>query len=373
MRTPTNPFLLSGYHSPAYFCNREKELEWLLDQFENERNAVLYAYRRIGKTALIKHLFYHLEKDKKTQTVFVDLLGTASLEEANKKIASAIIYKFGNFKEGIGKKMLALIGSVGAKISIDPMTNLPEVSFGLMKEPDITKSMEALGHFLKSLKSKVIIAIDEFQQIANYSNKNSEAIFRSWTQEFPMIRFVFSGSHRHMIQAMFTDQKRPFYSSAQLTSLESLDAEVYAAFIQSFFKKEKKEISEETIQDIFSWCRMQTYYIQLTCNKLYGSHKKITKELLIDTKHDILQQEAPVFSTYQQLFTEFQWKLLKAIALEQEIQSPNSKEFVSKHQLGAASSVSTALKTLVNKEFVVFDKDHYRIHDTLFMRWLQQV
>lgn len=373
MRAPNNPFLLSGYHSPTYFCDRETELEWLFDQFKNERNAVVYAYRRIGKTALIKHFFYHLEKDKKTQAVFVDLLGTASLEEANKKIASAVINRFGNFKEGIGKKMLALIGSVGAKISVDPITGSPEISFGLMKELDITKSMEALGNFLKTLKSQVVIAIDEFQQIANYSNQNSEAIFRSWTQEFPMIRFVFSGSHRHMMQAMFTDQKRPFYSSVQLMSLEPLDKTLYANFIQSLFKKAGNEIPGDSLQDIFSWCRMQTYYIQLLCNKLYGNRSEVTQKLLMATKNDIVQQEATVFSTYQQLFTTFQWRLLKAIALEEEIQSPNAQEFVSRHQLGATSSVSTALKTLVNKEFVVFEKDHYRIHDTLFMRWLQQI
>ena len=28
-RRPNNPFLISGYHSPAYFCNREKELDWM--------------------------------------------------------------------------------------------------------------------------------------------------------------------------------------------------------------------------------------------------------------------------------------------------------------------------------------------------------
>ncbi|MEX2569325.1 MAG: hypothetical protein WD431_25505 [Cyclobacteriaceae bacterium] len=52
MRTPANPFVLSGYHSPAYFCNRMEELAWLEEQFRNERNAVLYAYRRMGKSAL---------------------------------------------------------------------------------------------------------------------------------------------------------------------------------------------------------------------------------------------------------------------------------------------------------------------------------
>ena len=37
MRIPANPFILSGYHSPKYFCDREKEFAWLKEQFEIER------------------------------------------------------------------------------------------------------------------------------------------------------------------------------------------------------------------------------------------------------------------------------------------------------------------------------------------------
>jgi AAA+ ATPase superfamily predicted ATPase len=69
MRKPANPFTLSGYHSPAYFCDRETELAWLMDQFDNERNAVIHAWRRVGKTALLKHFFHHLETKKKAACV----------------------------------------------------------------------------------------------------------------------------------------------------------------------------------------------------------------------------------------------------------------------------------------------------------------
>ena len=372
MRDPNNPFILSGYHSPAYFCNRDKELAWLLDQFQNERNAVIYAYRRIGKTLLIQHFFYHLEKQKKNHAVFVDLLGTSNLREANQRIAEAIISKFGNLKQGIGKNMLSLLGAIGAKVSIDPLTGLPEISFGLTKGISIDQSMEALGNYLKGQKKQIVIAIDEFQQITNYSNENAEAVFRSWTQQFPMIRFVFSGSHRNMMQSMFADQNRPFYGSAQLMSIDPLESKVYKKFIQSFFAKQGTKVPDEVLQDIFSWCRMQTYYVQLFCNKLYA-RQEASQGAVNEIKQEILQQEVYVFSNYHQLFTKFQWQLLKAIAQEEAIESPNSKAFVSKHGLGAASSVSTALKTLVKKEFVVLDEARYRIHDTLFMRWLQQL
>lgn len=373
MRTPNNPFILSGYHSPAYFCNRQLEWDWLDEQFRNERNAVLYAHRRMGKTALIKHFFHHLEKDKKAKTVFVDLLGTSSMPEANKKLATAIVQQFGNLTGGIGKKMLALLSSLGASIGLDPISGAPQISFGLVQPIDVERSMEAIGSFLKGTKQPVLIAIAEFQQITQYSEQNTEEAFRSWTQEFPMIRFIFSGSHLHMMQTMFTDQNRPFYNSAQMFSLDPINRNDYANFIMAFFTKAKLEISEPILDKVFDWCRMQTYYVQLTCNKLYGRNQTISEDLLLDVQQEIIQQEVPIFSMYQQLLTDFQWRTLKAIARDEEVQSPTSQEFLTRNNLGAASSVSTAIQLLLKKELIVQENNHYRLHDTLLMRWLQQL
>lgn len=373
MRAPQNPFILSGYHSPEYFCDRRQELAWLNEQVSNERNAVLHAYRRMGKTALIKHFFHHLETKRQAKTVFVDLLGTSSMTEANKKLASAIVHQTTNLKGGIGKKLLAVLGSLGATIGLDPLSGTPQVSFGLVPQSEVERSMEALGGFLKSIEQPVIIAIDEFQQITHYTEQNAEAVFRSWTQEFPMIRFVFSGSHRHMMQTMFADQNRPFYNSAQVYSLEPIHAEDYAAFIQGFFAATKYPMSSGLLDQIFDWCRMQTYYVQLTCNKLFGRRQAVTADLWHEVQQEMMQQEAPLFGTYQQLLTDFQWRTLKAIAVEGAVQSPTSQEFLAKHSLGAASSVSTALQLLVKKEFVVHHDNYYQLHDTLLMRWLQQL
>jgi hypothetical protein len=118
---------------------------------------------------------------------------------------------------------------------------------------------------------------------------------------------------------------------------------------------------------------LQTYYVQLICNKIYDRRQTVSDNLLIEVQQEILHQEAPLFSTYQQLLTGFQWRTLKAIAYQENVPSPTSQEFLGKYKLGAASSVSTALQLLVKKEFVVYQNDHYRLHDTLLMRWLQQI
>ena len=42
-----NPFLVAGYESPAYFCDREKETENLRTNLQNGRNITLTSPRRM--------------------------------------------------------------------------------------------------------------------------------------------------------------------------------------------------------------------------------------------------------------------------------------------------------------------------------------
>ena len=57
---PKNPFLVAGYHSPDYFCDRERETSDLIAAVNNDRNVTLVAPRRMGKSGLIKNAFYTL-------------------------------------------------------------------------------------------------------------------------------------------------------------------------------------------------------------------------------------------------------------------------------------------------------------------------
>lgn len=369
-RRPANPFLLTGYHSPKYFCNREEELKWLREQLRNEHNVVLHADRRIGKSALVKHLFYFLQKEKQSETVFVDLLGTTDLHSANQRIAKVLIDKYGNLAKGLVPKLLKVISSVGASLSVDPVTGFPKFAFTSSPGQPHIQSLQAIGDYLKTSKKQIVICLDEFQVIAKYPEQEAEALFRTWTQEYPMIRFIFSGSHQSLLQSMFTDKARPFYRSAQLKNLEEIPYTPYRDFIVRHFKEHKKAIDEDVIRYIMDWTWGQTYYVQLICNKLFSSSSAgldQAKKICIS----IIEQEIPHLSVYQSLMTLFQWKVLVAIARDENVANPLSKDFILHHALGTPSSVSTALKKLTQINLVIKRAAGYRVQDILLMRWLQ--
>ena len=81
----------------------------------------------------------------------------------------------------------------------------------------------------------------------------------------------------------------------------------------------------------------------------------------------------PLFSGYTKLLTNMQWKVLMAVAKDEPLINPLSKEFINNYHLGATSSVNTALRMLQKNELVIEDEGSYFVHDVLLARWLQSL
>jgi len=273
-----NPFVLTGFKGKEYFCDRENELLKLREHFENERNVALCSWRRLGKTSLIQYFMYRLEKEKRAETVYIDLQSTRDMQTAMLYITRAVVERFGESKTGH------------------------------------SESLEALGDFLSARNQQILVVLNGFQQITRYNDAEGEALFHSWMKSYPGIRFIFSGSHQHQMVSMFTEKNRPFYLSTQLLQLSSIDENLYLKFIRNEFRAGGKTIDKSTVKDIFKWSRMQTYCIQLICNKLYSHFNQVGSDELEMVICEILDQEGAIFSDYNRLLTVMQWKVLKAVA-----------------------------------------------------------
>jgi uncharacterized protein len=369
-----NPFPVIAFIGEEYYCNRKNELAILQEHIENERNVVMYSWRRLGKTALVRCLFSRLEKQKNAETVFVDLMAVEDMDAAVARIATAIFNRFGTAKKGFSETMLQFIGRLGLQLSFDPNTGAPELNIGMLNTTENhAKSLRYIGEFLMQRNTRIVLALDEFQDITAFETGEAEAMFRSFAQEFPHIRLIFSGSHREMMTSMFTDKNRPFYRSAQLLEINPIALEHYQPFIKKQFTKYGKSIDDAIIHQLYLWSKGQTYAVQLICNKLFSISDNPTQEQLQKVCSEIIQQEAPIFHTFTSTLTKVQRKILKAIAIEQQVSQPKSSGFLNKYKLGAASTVQDALKRLLEMNIVVYENENYFVQDIILSRWLESI
>ncbi len=376
MLTKLNPFYLKGYHGADLFCDREEETALLMQNAQNGINTTLLSIRRMGKTGLIQHTFETLKQDSNWQTIYIDIYATQSLSEFTNQLASAILKTFPQ-NRSIGKKFIDFIKGLSTSISYDPLTGAPEISFNYNQAKQYEHSLKSLFDFLETQQTPIVIAIDEFQQIANYPEKNTEAILRTIIQTLKNITFIFSGSHKHLLLEMFNSAKRPFFSSTHTISLNSIPGEKYSAFIQKLFESNKKKIEIAAIDFILDWTRTHTYYTQALCNKVYSLNKNnITKELVFHACDSLLKEQEGVFFQFRNLLTSSQWNVLKAIAKEDKVFQPTGNAFISKYNLGNPASVKRSLEALVSKEMVYKEtgeeETYYQVYDCFLSRWLER-
>ena len=373
MKKPNNAFLLYGYHSPEYFCGRKKELTELKNHRLNERNVALYSWRGMGRSALIHRFLMEEERKGKLEAIYVDLTGTVTLTKCIEIIIKGIFERYLKSVNSINTDFQRILTSIAVNITTHKKTNVPQFNLGYRTQNQLIDNLNTLGQFLSLRKKKIYVVFKEFQQIANYEEAQTAKILSNFSKKFASIRFIFSGSHRHKMVFMFTDQNQAFNRSCQLISLDPVHIDEFTPFIQKHFKAVNRKISTEQIQEVYSWTRGQTQAIQLICNKLYAMEGETSTVGLREIFHEVLQENALVFANYHRLLSKVQWKLIIAIAKENEVEKPQSATFLAKYNLGAASSIKVALEALITKELVIAENGKFYVHDLLFFRWLEQL
>lgn len=365
-----NPFLISGYVSPGYFCDREKETEMLLDAVRNKRHLTIFSPRRIGKTGLIKHVFYIAEQKKYFTPVYTDILSTGSLKDFTECFGKSVLTALAK-NEPAFKKILKSLTSIRPKISMDPISGEPSVGFTVSSPREAADSLETVFRYLQEQKNHFVLAIDEFQQVAAYPEKNVEAILRTHLQNISNANLIFSGSRKHILTEIFSAPDRPFYNSTQIMEIGKISFESYKEFILERFTRNSLKVDDSVVDYILAVTSCHTFYVQYLCNRLFSSGSRIDRESVDRMLIRITEENEAVYASYINLLTPFQFRVLRAVALNGGVQNPTSNEFISSYDLGAASSVSLAIKSLTDKEFINLIDKSFILNDIFFESWLK--
>ena len=375
MAIVNNPFIVGGYLSPHYFCDREVETEQLIRNITNGRNVVIISVRRMGKTGLIRHCFYQDEIKEHYYTFFIDIYATASLREFVFALGKEIFEKLKPKGIKFIERFFSVISSLRAGFKLDSVTGEPTFDIGLGDIHTAETTLDEIFAYLEQADKPCIVAIDEFQQIGNYTEKNVEAILRTKVQHCQNARFIFAGSQKHIMMNMFNSQDRPFYQSVNMMQLKSIPLTAYRAFVERLFLENKKRIEEELIDEVYNFFEGHTWYVQLMFNELYiltGKGEVCDRSLQSIALTNILQMQD---FTYQEIFSrlpEKQKEVLIAIGKEQKATGVTSGKFIKKYKLSTPSSVQAALKGLLEKNLVSQEQNEYEVADKLLGVWLQK-
>lgn len=371
-----NPFIVAGKILPAYFCDREQESVRLIKAVTNGNNMVIISPRRMGKTGLIQFCYEQPEIKDAYYVFFIDILHTSSLREFTYLLGREIYETLVPRGRKMITRFLQTIKSISGKFGFDAMTGTPtfNLELGDIEYPEYT--LDEIFHYLATADKPCVVAIDEFQQVAKYPEKNIEALLRKHIQKIQNCHFVFAGSERHMMQEMFLSSARPFYHSADILELNAIAPEVYIPFVVRHFKQRDRRISAADVRKVYQLFNGHTYYMQRTFNEAFAdtpAGETCTRGMLQAAIGNMMAAGATMFREILSNIPERQKALLYAIAKDGEATRIMSAGFIKRHRLGSASSVQAAIKQLKEKELVTEVDKVFSVTDKLFGLWMNEL
>lgn len=372
-----NPFYITGIIPEPYFCDREKETTWFIRTLENKAHILLTSPRRMGKTQLIRHVFEQPSIKDNCYTFYTDIYPTTSLHELvlflSKEIYSVLVPK----GKAVIDKFLAGLHSLAGSIGYDPISGLPtfDIKLGDIHAPELT--LEEIFRYLEQADKPCVFAIDEFQQIALYPEKNVEALLRAHTQKMNNCLFIYAGSNRHILENMFNSAAKPFYNSAEQIYLDCIPKDVYTAFANEQFSKAGRKILPEAVSLAYDLFEGHTYYVH---NVLHNAFAYLNADKVIDESDiheklsNILEEKGRTFASVMNQLNFQQKETLIAIAKEGKARGVTSVAFVKKHALKSPSSVQYAISALLDKQLLTYQNEErtktYSVSDRFLEMWI---
>jgi len=367
-----NPFAYSNYVTGESFCNRKKEVSELLGYIKGSQNVLLYSHRRYGKSSLIQQVFLQISaKNLNIGTMHVDLYGTISEKDFITRTFLCLNQLETNLERRL-KSISNALKSIKLNLSIDPATGDTSVSpsFEAVNEKII---LEELMHLLSqySKKRKLVVAFDEFQEVARYTEEGFEKRLRSLIQQHANISYVFSGSQQHLITEMFNSTTRAFYKLAESFPLHKIETRHYIPWIQDLFGKKKVQLSIALIEEIIKRVENHPMYIQNFLFHLWEEPgKKFSTETVDRIENAIIEKSSLEHIALWETLSINQKKTLKLILLNKGSNLFNADALKSVN-LKTGSLVTKALSSLIKKE-IITKNGNYLIQNIVFKKWLKK-
>lgn len=364
-----NPFYYGGSVAKEHFCNRVEELKELTIDIKSGLNLLIYAPRRFGKTSLVLRAVEDMKSDG-YKCVFIDLMHITTIDE----FISTYFDKLASSLEEPTDKVVKFFKSV-LKIRPNISVNFDASgtpSFSLLlnnKERDMALEdvLNIPFEFAKN-GQKIVVVFDEFQEIANL---DLEAKLRSVIQHHSnQLSYIFMGSKKSLLNAMFRDKSRPFYKSVKHFTIGEIDEASWVEFISEKFAKTEKSIDERFIKKAVDLTGGFAYYTQQIAYELWSkTEKEVDEECYEKAIATILDRESDLFANEWDNLTPNQKKTLKVL-ISRGDKTLYDDELLAKHKI-KSSSMQTALKALVEKDIVDKTADGYYMVDPIFRFWLE--
>jgi uncharacterized protein len=374
-----NPFVYGEVVPDESFVDREVELDRLVTDLGTGQKVFLISPRRYGKSSLIRQALAALSR-RGALTVDVTVSAYSSYLAFLEGYARALASVETRW-ERARQWLTEAVTSTRPEIRYEPgAAGLGQLSVAfpaVSTARDVNRlavDVFALPGRLAAERSRaVVVALDEFQAVAEFNGGSVEHTLRAAAQQQRQVGYVFAGSEPSLMERMI-GPRRPFYKAGPVMRLEKIPPDVFAASIEERFTKTGLRPDPGLGTAIVDLSGNLPYDVQRLAHEAWddvkaSGTKRATLESLHATLARLLAEQDTMFEAMWQRLTLAQRAALRAVVLQEgrELLSADTR---TRHRLGGASSVQASVAALVKQDLLLKEDQRYVVVDSLLREWV---
>ena len=368
------PFIFGKIATDKNFTDREKETADLVQNFTSLINTIIISPRRWGKSSLVnKASKLAMEQDCQLRICHIDLFNVRNEEHFYALLAQKVIAATSSKWAEAVESAKSFFSQLVPKISIgtDP-TNEVSIDFdweSVKQNPD--EVLDLAENIAKKKGIKIVICIDEFQNIAEFSNPDYlQKKLRSHWQQHHHVAYCLYGSKRHMMMEVFTNESKPFYKFGNLIFLDKINTPYLVKFFDNRFSDTGKTIDKDAANLIVELVDNHPYYAQQLAQQSWLRTKDVcTIEIVHEAHTALVEQLSLLFATITETLTTQQLNYLKAlIAGEKAI---SSTEVMHRYQISSTTSIARSKAALIKNDVLDNKAGEISFQDPIYAYWLK--
>ena len=367
-----NPFKYGCIVGGENYCRRQVLQRQLRELLKSGQNVVIQGARRMGKTSLVCETVKSLKGYK---LVYVDFFCVKSEGDFCRRVVSAVL-KCGDGRSFL-EKVGGLVKSLRPVFTVDKDSGSPTLLIDV-KAANGVESVEEVVEMIAQLSRtlRLCVVFDEFQDVTDIPDADVIlAALRSRIQFLDEVPFVFLGSVRNRMHAIFDSPKSPFFKSAISFGVEAIDEDDLAAFIVARFRFGNRFVDAAIARHIIQVADGISGDVQELCEAVWLT----TSEGATLTHRDVdiglemvFARESRAFGMAVSRLTAVQLSVLRGLARHPHAKVFSS-EFMHENELRSVGGLTKALKRLVADELIYEYLGDYHFENPFFREWIKKM
>ncbi len=267
-----NPFRYGSTVSNEDFCRRPELQGAIQRHIESRQNIHIEGDRRTGKTSLVFEVCGTL---KKVFLLHFDFQLVKSVDDLRDRLVEGLAEA--SSRSGAFEKLLKALAHLKPVVGINPSTGEPTLSVtAASPQPNGRSIVELLEFGRNSFSSQnLVVFFDEFQDLLKIPDAGKVlASMRSSIQHHHDCAYIYSGSSRSDMEAIFRDPDSPFYKSALPVPVGNIPRSDFIPFLVSKFNAGKRSVPDALIEQILALVADNPGDVQEVCNCLWDTTRE---------------------------------------------------------------------------------------------------